>query len=736
MLLNQPTRLPFPYDQAIAGNYISDPNSYSFPTPPSGPEAAQHLQFIAASLCSLLQNGANQGPISLFAYNLFSHNRFNNDAWLAIVADTYDFATKLAQANPGSDLGQILGTAVQRYCQYAVANCMNRYPELQQVVPVEAVNRAITAVNNYRATVQQLDVHVQRMMAQQSNQLLGIDNLSRPLAQNTAIVGGNFESLMTNIVQENPGQGDGWRGKRVLSAKLAEELGVPAIPEPVKEQQPHYHQELPTNVGLVPKIVPKRRLPPAASQDSPAHVPAEATEVAKVTDATEPVEPTPSELFGEIQAEIVERPQFKVRETPRKEPDYTANPQIQVRHIVIPENLEIALDDMEELKDHDGEYRISNLVPIEGADEFGVWMTDEGELVKVVSPDNTGWNMSMNQLTRTAYNPLKWHRALVQQCTADNQLIGPVSEGFIPVKEHDPMDYLDLELDPAIRAKALAELTYNQKYIPVNGEVFEITSASTVFGFNGTAEVAVAQERQMALYSLNRTQRRSPLLACIELAAVLSERDSEFMGGACGSDGGLRLRIMGAESLLPSKPACSHPVWMDVDNAMAELYCNLPALAKQVDSMLTSEINMTLMHGFGLQTLEIESFYGDYEELLESIKSSHGEEASERLHEAAKALFSSLFWNTDSNTFIFMHESLSMHLHGDPTDYGIHLVSKDLGLAKLSNCQMLMRTLQEALAKFNFKVDTHPLYIGFSDGNLWRMVPSIWDENHLTLVRQ
>ena len=737
--------LPFPTDQIVPGNEVGNVNTFQFPLPSAGPEAQQHLRFIAMNFYTLLHGGVNRGPISVFAYNLFSHNRFHNEAWLAVLADIYDLAVKIATVNPTSDHSQVLLMATRKYHGYAVGNCLNRFPELQQylaMVNMPMVQQAMAMRNTLANEFQQLDLRITQMKTSQQSDL-GLGALTAQLTNSPA----NYTSGgigQYGIVDDSARAGGSWssnnRRPSELVAKKMIENGVyleqgtdlslmPDIDTPMFTDEPATLQTRPVQGATT-------RLNSVILEESndipslPARLPAMTDNIGQVDDTqqntaailVEVKDPAP------VEKQVVAS-QYKVTEEPRPLEPVEGKPQIIDRLVIVPNGMDCMPENPTDMIGVDNEtYRTTQLIM--ELDGFGKWITDTGELAKLAGPDAKGWSTTVEQLARTPYNPKKWHRLLLQQMTADNKLIGPLYEGFTHVHEGDPMDLLDLELDPGARAALLRKVEGGKVFKPGEGSFAEIEVIQTQYSTGLTPALKESLEGKIIAYSSPRGQRKDSVTACIELHALGNRGDRKAVAISVPTEDGFKVRCTNKIGGLDTVKL------MTVD-ALNELFTvldvKLPALAVSIDRKMTDEVNTLLLHGFGVTDVMMDSYRTDYADLLFELEQRYSEESKINFVNAVSGLVNACVFTNNEKGCNFLCEGAAVFVHGTIESYGVSLLSKELAIAKTSQCNDLSYILMHTTSKL--KTGMYNVHLCFTNGEIWRMIPSIWDEYHMTFIR-
>lgn len=781
MLLGTPN-LPFPCDQVIGGNWIDNPNAFNFPKPSAPPEVLQYLQAIAAGLCGLLQAQSRQGNISCFAYNLFSHNQFRNEAFEAIVSDTYDFATKIQVCNPSLPPEQVLNVAIRKYFVYAVGNCVNRYPDLSQAVDQTQASRAFQGVNNFKSEQQQLDLQYANLQ-RQTSQGTGILNLglipeqsnNNPmLANQGGMIGVAAFSSQTSILQD-PDSNDAWSGRRPRKGA--------ASTQPIGQSMNFNVDDLPNTNGvsigsLGSTVMLDQNNNPAAQQTL---VPPRRPRARQQTEVVEQVAAAvatgnpqfdefveiPNKVYTEASLEQpVERQQIRSRETEVVEEQPTAEerPQFKIRDMIVPLRLRVLPDSMEEAEDainaESNRMGVQRELPAnigimpvgevgeDGKDPFGVYVSDEGHLVTVVHADDTGWAPSDDQNTRVVYNPFKWHRAFVQRMTADSQVFGPLVEGFIPIEEGDVMDYLDLELDPIERAKALQVLNRDKNYIPLAGEVLEIvqierhllqigthhqTEKKDQLGVEESENAAKLQKPISAHFEVARRQRKDPSLACVELYNAVNSGKLKHVGGTLPAGTIIRGRSYGGGKRLTAQPSGRPTHYLK--EQLIDLMGVQPAMAKRVDRLIAQDINDVVIYGFGYEKVEIDSFVGDYDDLIVLLSDLYRADTIAILKTAIDTRLARWKIEDDGREISVDADALCVVVNCPIEEAGVQLLSVNTAVLTIADWPNLVSMIERATNSPEGDLSNPAIWICGLDGDLWRVHESAFDPQFAVLSR-
>lgn len=788
MMIDQ-NNLPFPCDSIIDGNNIADPYAVALPVPPSTPESAIFLQAMAAGLITLLQQNARGGHISAFAYNLFSHNRYNNEFWMAVISDAYDLAVKIQTCNPNASQEQVVAMAVRKYHAYAVANCVNHFPVLQQIVNSQAVNNAITAANQFKTESQQLDIQYQRLSQQQNtNSMIGMtipgaggqtQQVDLGLAGGSLI--GGLAAFGTSLIQDEPTGNGGWgRARRAPagSAVPAEPVAevVQPVREPVKQETAHVIGSLDQSGKLSMlnmSLTPRRAARAPDPDDSPATVTLNDDSVVPTPTARQPAATTVTDpLLVETNDPLTdlgfEEPTAPVAPTEQRAAPASEEPVKQRAHtsaqkartMVIPLSLRVLPDTLEEAVDAihaadmaEGLARIDDIECAiyvvdeagEGEAAFGTYLSENNQLVQVVHANDKGWKTTDDQKVRVVYNPLKWHRAFVQSVTSENELYGPLVEGFIPIEEGDSMDYMDLEIDPIERTKALARLNNGKQYIPLKGEVLEVVPVERMLlsiGSNPSSEkkdnkhaeaARVETRNKIASCSAARGKRKEAISSCVELSNLVLNNEVNYLAATVPATNGFRVRHTAHGKRLTVKPI-GEPIRY-LREQLAELMVLVPSLAKQLDRMIAVDVNRLLEFSFGYSEVEITSFTNDWNDVVDHLLEIYADDTVNLFQKAVNSKLGRWVIIDTGDEIIADGDCYCVVTPAALEDLGVELLSNDLGVITMSNSPNLVDIMAKGKANADNVMVSPDIYFMGRDGEIWRAHESVFDSSFSVLVR-
>lgn len=791
MMIDQ-HNLPFPCDSIVDGNNIADPYAVALPVPPSTPESQIFLQAMAAGLVTLLQQNARGGHISAFAYNLFSHNRYNNEFWMAVISDAYDLAVKIQTCNPNASQEQVVAMAVRKYHQYAVANCVNHFPVLQQIVNSQAVNNAITAANQFKTESQQLDIQYQRLSQQQNNNsMIGMTipgaggQVNQPdLALAGGSLIGGLAAFGTSLIQEDSPAAGGWgRARRAPAGSVVPEntAAQAEVIQPVREA---VKPEAAQVIGAVGNDGKLSMLNMSLTPRRAARAPDPDDDVAGVTLSDDSVAPTPVPRQPAAAATVVdpvleetsdpltdlgfEEPKAPV--APAERQAALANEAANMaatnlstqksRTVVIPLSLRVLPDTLEEAIDAihaadmaEGLARIDDIETAiyavdengEGEEAFGTYLSENNQLVQVVHANDKGWKTTDDQKVRVVYNPLKWHRAFVQSVTSENELYGPLVEGFIPIEEGDSMEYLDLEIDPIERQKALTKLDNGKQYIPLKGEVLEVVPVERMLlsiGSNPSSEkkdnkhaeaARVEPRNKIASCTAARGKRKEAISSCVELSNLVLNNEVNYLAATVPATNGFRVRHTAHGKRLTVKPI-GEPIRY-LREQLAELMVLVPSLAKQLDRMIAVDVNRLLEFSFGYSEVEITSFTNDWNDVVDHLLEIYSDDTVNLFQKAVNSKLGRWVIIDTGDEIIADGDCYCVVTPAALEDLGVELLSNDLGVITMSNNPNLADIMAKGKAHGDNVMVSPDIYFMGRDGEIWRAHESVFDSSFSVLVR-
>jgi len=765
--------LPFPADSLINGNWISDPMNAQLPVPQKQvfaqyPQVQWVLGFTAALLVTALQDKSRGGPVSTFAYNLFSSNGYNNQFWLTIVDEASDFALAQLQASPQHNAQQVVAGAVNFYSDYAAAACVLKWPDLQRWLQPDQLARCQQAINQWHAA----NGH----------------QAAAPIPSNTAnyatanvgagITTPSASSFAYNVQPLEASSKYGGRPKVKPDARRLQgeptddlkDLGVTEVDSIGKQQQPtptQLQQPAMASAGGAAPVVRRRPRPtplaaeaivvtdnagqpiqpniqPQQAERPPQDIPREAPQEFLPMDQGIPsldVLGVDESEWGEIPASHTGGAAAVVdNDTPAD--DYAIHTSgrflIRPKHndVVLPSTLEDAQleeeDDLEIIQ-------ISSL-PVEG--DYSALELEDGNVAVVVAHDDTGRTWTVAQPHNFPYSPLTHIRYLVH---VDDDL---KYEAFMP---RDPdVEYEDLEFDAAKRISA-RQLRLSDKTILADLSVItEIVPAGAPYTLIGATEDLVrasqSADQGAALEAVERFQGKltwfEGTLEETALHKALYRVDSFFdqvkarnaVIVAYASDTvsfvahGMGTKIKELNTAQHNQRLAKLLLFV------RDLETVVPRAFVYLNDWMTREVNRVLQYETGLAEYTVTDFAQDYFDLIEMVEAEKGELAAEKIGTVLNGVAHGL---TIAYTGIDLMVTHAYSVVGLPVGLASFKLETASGEAFVVNSTWgpeLNALLDEAK-----KDEARPLniktYLSGRDGEVFEVRESAWDDGYKMLVR-
>lgn len=776
--------LPFPADSLINGNWIPDPMNAQLPVPQKPvfvqyPQMQWVLAMTAGLLVSSLQNNCQGGPVSAFAYNLFSSNGYNNQFWLTIVDDATDFALQALNANPNSNAQQVVQNAISFYAGYAAAACVPKWPALQQYLSPDQIARCQQVINQFNA-------------------ISGNQGGGQQVQQNTANyatgnnVGGglmspNANSFTYNALHIEERSKYGSRTKIVPDARRPKgepenelkDLGVTEV-DTIGKQQPEQQQlsqpaaqAAPAPIAMVrkrPKPTPVAAAAAITMVDN-AGQPIEPakTEQVVIQPTQQPIEPTPREtqqeylplnsdipsldVLGVSDSEWGEMPDFGapratggaaavvVDDAPVD--DYAVHTSgrflIRPKHadVILPTTLEEAhLEEEEDLEI----IQISSL-PQEG--DFSALELDDGNVAVVVSHDDTGRTWTVAQPHNHPYNPLTHIRYLVQ--VSDDLKY----EAFMP---RDPaVEYEDLEFDATKRMQArqlrlsdksiLADLSVITEIVPAGapytiiGATEELAKAAQDADQSKVLEVVERFQGKLTYFEgvLEETPLHKALYRVDTFFDQVKARNAVAVTYASDTVAfvayglGTKVKELNSAQQKQSLPKLLMFV-RDLENVCPRAFVYL-------NDMLTKETNQVLQYNLGLTEYRVSDFAHDYFDLTTMIEEEKGELAAEKLGEAMNDVALGLEISFVGIDLTVKQTYAVVGLPVGLASFKLETASGEMYVIN-STWGPELNTLLDEAKKDGERPKNIKTYLSGRDGDVFEVRESIWDDGFKMLVKQ
>lgn len=776
--------LPFPPDQIVSGNWIDDPFSARLPVPlmavmQQNPNMQWVQALVAAMLVADLQQNCQGGPVSAFAYNLFSSNQYNNQVWMMIVEGGVIFALNQLRMNQQGDPRQVVQQATIFYATYATAACIEKYPELRNWIQPQQVQRCMEVISRYRA-----------MSGSQYN-VGGGSQVQQYASGHTANITtptGGVGNLALNMLhlEENSKFGNPNRGRAVPLGRVQKnepdqalkDLGVTevgTIGRDTSQQQPVSGEPQPQQAYVQPTTRPRARpvpidkpspgaiqpviegelqptgqvhqiptaqsapqasTPTAERLDTPLSVGNDipSLDVLGVSDAEwgevpEHHKEAPVATFGHVQPTEQSRDTYEVHASGR----FMVRPQH--LDVILPRDREEA--QLEEVEDVEI-IEIASL-PTEG--DFTVLELEDGNVAVLTTGDDVGRTWSETRPHNYPYNPITHQRYLVQ--VSDDVRY----EAFLP---RDPdVDYEDLEFDIAKRAKAKQLRLSDQHILADLSVITEIVPAGapyTIIRANEDLAKAASQEDQGAqLEAVEKFQGKMTFFDSVTEKSNLREelyridlffdqvkarnavvvsyfsQEDRFVAYGMGTK---------VSNLMTSQYADRDgKLWLFVN----DLQVACPRGFLFLDKLMTEGVNRILNRAVGITEYDIKSYAEQYPELTETVEKEYGVVAAEKLLTAVNELALGLSISATGVDLVVKQTFAVVGLPVGLASFDLAPTSGEMFVTTSVQAPELNTLLDEAK-----KDQARPKYINTflsgRDGEVYEVVESLWDDSFKMLV--
>jgi hypothetical protein len=782
-MFNNGAQLPVPADSLVSGNWVQDPMTAQLPVPQKpffvqNPNLIWIMGLTAATLVASLQENCQGGPVSAFAYNLFSQQQYNNNFWLTICDDAAEFALQQLQVmQHGANPQQTVASAARFYAAYAAAACVPKWPALQGYMNQEMM-----------AKVSQLIAQMQTLQGANNANNMGMYQPNAASRQNNGPWGtgssdvGQFAtgtgaaSLATNmgslaftaaVHDENSKFGNPGRRKAVPDGRKPA-----ATNEPVSDLAALGVVEVDT-VGVAKPAVASVH-PEVARAIRPRPRPQPLEQSASVEAQPTPVAPPQapqSGMGGEIPAAVMQSPapslsvsndipeldvlgvddsawadkidqgHFHFDDTPKPEYKIDTVGRFLVRPkrsgITLPETLEDAK--LEE--DEDLEILDVAALP-NGPEDLTVLELDDGNVAVQVTAGDPGRTWSIQNPHNNPYDPTLFLRYLVQTESEGT------FEAFL-LRDKD-VDYIDLEFDLAKRARArqermskqviLADLSVLQEIKPrgvpytiigatdqldlLEGDADQTKLLDEVEKFQGKLNFFEAAEGQAelcnAIYQIDHFFEH--VKARNAVPVTFGRYTRSFIAP------GITTKVA-AITDCPRREQLPKIILFVRD---LEQYC--PRAFLYLNELLTKEVNRVTDAAVGFGEFSITSFADDYFELTTTIEEGHGESAFNKLNEAVARCFLSIGFSYKGTTLTIEHAYNVMGLPIGFASFKLPTRTGESYVVTASEAPELY-TLLDLVKCDEATPKNAKTYITGLDGEVFEAIESIWDEGYVTLLR-
>lgn len=782
-MFNNGAQLPVPADSLVSGNWVQDPMTAQLPVPQKpffaqNPNLVWIMGLTAATLVSSLQENCQGGPVSAFAYNLFSQQQYNNNFWLTICDDAVEFSlSQLQVMQHGANPQQTVAASARFYAAYAAAACVPKWPALQNYMNQEMMAKVAQLISQMQAlqganNSNHMGMYQPNAAARQNNGPWGTG--SSDVGQFAA--GAGTASLATNmgslaftaaVHDENSKFGNPGRRKAVpdgrkpaatnepvsdLAALGVVEVDTVGVAQPAVAS---VHPEVARAVRPRPRPQPLDQSAPVATQPAAVAEPqAPQSGMGGEIPAAMMQSPAPSlsvsndipelDVLGtddSAWADKIDQGHFKFDDSPK--PDYKIDTagRFLVRPkrsgVSLPETLEDALLEEEEDLETIDVVGLPN-----GAEDLTVLELDDGNVAVQVAAGDPGRTWSIQNPHNNPYDPTRFWRYLVQTESEGT------FEAFL-LRDKD-VDYIDLEFDASKRATArqerlskqviLADLSVLQEIKPrgvpytiigatdqmdlLEGDADQTKLLDEVEKFQGKLNFFEAAEGQSelcdALYQIDHFFEHVKARNAVPVTFGSFKRSFVAPGIAT------KVAAITESSKREQLPKIILFIRdLEQYSTRAYLYMN---------ELLTKEVNRVTDAAVGFGEFSITNFAEDYFELTTAIEESHGESAFNKLNEAVARCFLAFRFSYSGTTLTIEH---SYNVMGLPIGFASFRLATKTGesyVVTASEAPELYTLLDLVKCEESTPKDAKT-YITGLDGEVFEAIESIWDEGYVTLVR-
>lgn len=746
----QPQQLPVPCDRPATGAWFNNPFQDRIQIPQINlphPGMQAVLPTIIATVINDLQVNCQAGPLSTFAYNLFSRSWYNNVEFAQMFQDLVDhvcFAIARSQAQQNQIQGLVAEVA-KRHVKIAIAQCVNLFPALQSVLPADRAQQILYELNgelqfwaNLRREIDGMYQQLQQPQPQavmgghpygrrqedQSNLVVNTSNRTAPQYRPTA-----------PVYEDDRPVSDSLRRKREGSQPVSPELRNLGVTEVMGSVSNAPVQET-TAMPTLPRYQPQRDERPR-----PDSYYAQAPQSA-------PAATVPDDEEFDIEDIVY------ANEKPVSEPDQSNFPDKSVeRHILPVPPVGLSEDKLANWNQQPG----AKIVRFFGTPERP-WDKVELEggiiMVPALLSSYTVGRTPERPLTNYGYNPL----TTVKFHLIDTD--GQATECLL-AREFS-MDYINHELDLQVRAEEQRRLGKRANVVPDWNLLRKIqprpakTLGQEQFALSKADEAHQAQPG-VEPGSLDESLRSQPIV--VE-QTVLANTISDVLGNSVD---GYRDLLRTEHSALPfvvvgAEAKASYSVELDEDthDALCQArFSKNPALAmvkvlKDYDEnkrdrlynrlvdLMTERFNVIVEHSLGVDDLRISNVLDDYEEALGLLSDDYDAQHSNRVRELMNEFVGQWqFSRRDKDKLGFVEQR-----HGYVVVYVDHsLVSLGVpvnGTATLTaSAQPELFSIYDHARRLGESLNDQsgaPVYLADRAGRVAQLLPSAWDKHFAVIT--
>lgn len=775
--------LPVPADMIVDGSWLQDPYQASLPVPQKQvfqqyPQLAWVLNMTAATLVAALQENCQSGPISAFAYNLFSQNQYNNNYWLTIVDDASDFAIQQIQANQSANAQQVVNQAVRFYATYATAACVPKWQALAGFLDQNMMAKVQQVIGQWN----QLSGGVQAgMYTPQPQQRAnpwgnrGGGDVAQFASNNAALGATNMGNLGFNAAQEQENSKFGGSKRAVPNARrpaVDPELADLGVMESSSQSNAGKVASEPPLVvqGTIAPPRPRPRPRPTANAGlASTHPEAQVQNIiqgeqqrqqAQPSYMSEPMRgPNGDQIHSDIPDDIpaldifgdddawVDRLDERGGHTIEGNFERADGPRDEYRidkpgrFLVRPKNLGVDLPstraDAELEEAEDLEILEVASEPVDG--DLTVLELEDGQVAVQCMHDDSRRTWSESMPHNFPYDPLKFQRYLIEESATN------VYEAFLP---RDPdVNYEDLEFDGAARAKARQTRLSDKRILADLSLIQEITPRSQPYTVIGATEhLDKASKDADQTKHLDEVQKFQGKLSVFEFPEDAQELDEtlydleQFFGqvqakNTVAATFGFTERRFYAPGIATRVKSLNESQAADRLAKLLLFVRELQDVNARAYSYLNERLLVPVMntvdHATGFDMYTINSLAEDFFTLTSTIEQEHGSRAFDAVNKAADRLLGSVQLSYSEDTLTIRETYGVLGLPVGMASFNLSLVGDVYHLTTGNAPELNM--LIDQLGMEKGKPQYYRLFLSGADGDLFEVIESVWDDAFKTL---
>lgn len=297
-MFGQNNNLPFSADRADGMNYIR--NTHEFPN--LNVDLGQNMNPYGfdcmQALIVEIQNNAESNPLRVFAYNLFSDNRFANDPFVEVLRIFASRVEGICLQRQGMDPRQVIQSEVGEVVRSATGYLVKQFPALQRYLPTDNYgNIDREAVASIETAIRNWEYLIGEFQAMHRPQGFGNSGYNRGYQSNNGPM--DFRPSWSTSNRSDNGQGMGGRAVYSAGPTAPGRSGFGAAPAQV-DMRPSWE----TSGSTLPE--PNRTAPISKAYSSPMRPQPQPYAPPAKTLETRPL-PTRSQPFGNLEGSAMDK---------------------------------------------------------------------------------------------------------------------------------------------------------------------------------------------------------------------------------------------------------------------------------------------------------------------------------------------------------------------------------------------------------------------------------------------